>query len=143
MSYGLVDSILSMKLDVYRQFEIQDINTGEIKREWNYHRTIQCHAKGVISNSATTRSSDKQVFDNRYKNEQTVQIRTSERLIHREKITNIRDNKNEVIWKEINFPSDTPTVFEVIGVTPITDPFGVVIGYNTTVARSENQQIGQ
>lgn len=143
MAYGLVDSILSMKVDVYRQFETQDPDTGAIKREWNYHRTIQCHAKGVISNSATTRSSDRQVFDNKYKNEQQIQIRTAERLIAREKITNIRNNDGIIIWTEINFPSDTPTVFEVVGTTPITDPFGNVIGYNTTAARSENQQIGQ
>ena len=143
MSSGLVDSILSMKLDVYRQSEIQDPYTGAIKREWNFHRTIPCHAKGVISNSATTRSSDRQVFDNKYKNEQTVQLRTSEKLITREKVTNIRNQDGVVVWTEINFPSDTPTVFEVVGTTPITDPFGSLIGYNTTVIRSENQQIGQ
>jgi len=143
MSSGLVDSILSMKLDVYRQSEIQDPDTGAIKREWNFHRTIACHAKGVISNSATTRSSDRQVFDNKYKNEQTVQLRTSEKLVAREKVTNIRNQDGIVVWTEINFPSDTPTVFEVVGTTPITDPFGSLIGYNTTVIRSENQQIGQ
>jgi hypothetical protein len=143
MSSGLVDSILSMKLDVYRQSEIQDPDTGAIKREWNFHRTIPCHAKGVISNSATTRSSDRQVFDNKYKNEQTVQLRTSEKLVAREKVTNIRNQEGIVVWTEINFPSDTPTVFEVVGTTPITDPFGSLIGYNTTVVRSENQQIGQ
>ena len=64
---GIIDSVLSMKLDVYRQIDAQDSDTGAIKREWIYHRTVDCHAKGVISNSATTRSSDKQVFDNKYK----------------------------------------------------------------------------
>jgi len=29
-----------------------------------------------------------------------------------------------------------------MGTTPITDPFGKVIGYNSSVKRSENQQIG-
>ncbi len=43
----------------------------------------------------------------------------------------------------INFPTETPTVFEVVGVTPITDPFGRTIGYNSAMRRSENQQIGQ
>ncbi len=139
----LIDSVLSMKLDVYRQSEIQDPDTGAIKREWNYHRTVDCHAKGVISNSATTRSSDKQVFDNRYKNDQQIQVRTIDRLTSREKITNIRDQHDVPIWTEINFPTETPTVFEVVGVTPITDPFGRTIGYNSAMRRSENQQIGQ
>jgi len=30
-----------------------------------------------------------------------------------------------------------------MGVTPITEPMGGIIGYNTTVKRSENQVIGQ
>jgi len=121
---------------------MQDADTGAIKREWNYHRTVNCHAKGVISNSATTRSSDRQVFDNKYTNDQIIQVRTYERLTAREKVTNIRDHSGNVIWSEINFPTETPTVFEVIGVTPITDPFGNVLGYNSSMKRSENQQIG-
>lgn len=139
---NLINSVLSMRLDVYRQFESQDPDTGAIKREWNYHRTVDCHAKGVISNSATTRSSDKQVFGNRYLNDQIIQVRTYQKLTARDKITNIRDNNGNVIWAEINFPNETPTVFEVIGVTPITDPFGNVLGYNSSMKRSENQQIG-
>lgn len=141
--YDLIDSVLSMQLDVYRQSEIQDPDTGAIKREWNYHRTVDCHAKGVISNSATTRSSDKQVFGNKYMNDQIIQVRTSEKLTMREKVTNIRDKSGNVIWSEINFPTETPTVFEVIGTTPVTDPFGTVIAYNSSMKRSENQQIGQ
>jgi hypothetical protein len=138
----LIDSVLSMKLDVYRQTDIQDPDTGAIKREWNYHRTVPCHAKGVISNSATTRSSDKQVFSNKYINDQVIQVRTMEKLVMRDKITNVRDARDNIIWAEINFPTETPTVFEVVGTTPITDPFGNVIGFNSSLKRSENQQIG-
>lgn len=138
----LIGSLLSMKLDVYMQVDSQDPNTGAIKKEWTYSKTINCHAKGVISNSATARGSDSQTFSNKYKNEQIVQIRTIDRLTTREKITNIRDSEDNVIWKELNFPSDSPTVFEVIGTTPITDPFGKTIGFNSSVMRSENQQIG-
>lgn len=140
---GIIESVLSMRMDVYRQTDQQDPDTGAIKKTWIYQRTVDCHAKGVISNSATTRSSDKQVFDNRYKNDQQIQVRTSDRITAREKITNIRDQRDVPIWTEINFPSDTPTVFEVVGVTPITDPFGRTIGYSSSMRRSENQQIGQ
>jgi len=55
---------------------------------------------------------------------------------------NIRDMNNNYIWVELDFPTETPTVFEVMGTTPITDPFGRVIGYNSSMKRSENQQIG-
>jgi hypothetical protein len=140
---GIIDSVLAMNLDVYKQFEIQDPDTGAIVREWNYYKTVACHVKGVISNSATTRSSDKQIFSNKYLNDQVVQVRTIEKLTIREKVTNIRDSQGNTIWSEINYPNETPTVFEVMGTTPVTDPFGRVIGYNSSMKRSENQQIGQ
>lgn len=140
--YDLIDSVLSMKMDVYRQSELQDPDTGAIVKQWNYYKTIDCHAKGIISNSATTRSSDKQIMSNKYSNDQVIQIRTLERVLFREKVTNIRNKDGLVIWSEINFPTETPTVFEVMGSTPITDPFGEVIAWNTTMKRSENQQIG-
>jgi hypothetical protein len=104
---------------------------------------VPCSAKGNISNSSSSSLGDKQTFSNRYKNEETLQIRTSDKVTLREKITNIRDNEGTVIWEELNFPSNTPTVFEVIGMTPMTDPLGGVVAYNATVKRSENQTIGQ
>jgi hypothetical protein len=132
-----------MLIDIYRQFETQDPATGSLKKEWQFNRTIACSAKGTISNSTANRSGDKQTFSNKYVNEQMIQIRTTSKLVFNEKVTNIRNLDGTVIWEEINFPSNTPTVFEVMGVTPITEPMGGIIGYNTTVKRSENQVIGQ
>ena len=131
-----------MKMDIYKQLDVQDDSTGAIKREWTYYKTVPCHAKGVISNSSTSRNGDRQVFDNRYKNDQIIEVRTADRLTAREKVTNIRNSDNLVVWTEIDFPSDTPTVFEVVGTTPLTDPFGKVLAYNSTMKRSENQIIG-
>lgn len=141
--HSLIDAVLSMKMDVYRQFDSQNPDTGAIVKEWQYYKTVDCHAKGVVSNSATTRSSDKQIFDNKYTNDQIIQVRTAERITAREKVTNIRDMDGNVIWVEINFPTETPTVFEVMGTTPLTDPFGRVLAYNSAMKRSENQRIGQ
>jgi hypothetical protein len=138
----LIQSVLPMKLDVYRQIDTQNTDTGAIVKEWLFYKTVDCHAKGVISNSATTRSSDKQIFNNKYVNDQIIQVRTENRLTTREKVTNIRDMSGNYIWVELDFPTETPTVFEVMGTTPLTDPFGKVIGYNSSMKRSENQQIG-
>jgi hypothetical protein len=131
-----------MLIDIYRQFETQDPATGSLKKEWQFNRTIACSAKGTISNSTASRSGDKQTFSNRYVNDQMIQIRTTSKLVFNEKITNIRNLDGTVIWEEINFPSNTPTVFEVMGTTPMTDPFGRVIAYSSSLKRSENQQIG-
>jgi hypothetical protein len=138
----IINSVLPLYLDVYVQTDIQDPNTGAIKKEWNYSLTIPCSAKGVISNSTSARNSDNQLMGSRYQNEQMVQIRTVSKLSIRHKITNIRDKNGVVVWTELDYPSDTPTVFEVFGVTPITDPFGTILGYNSVAKRSENQNIG-
>lgn len=131
-----------MMLDIYGQVDSQDPNTGAIIKEWYYIESMPCYAKGVVSNSTSARSGDKQVFDNRYHNHQMIQIRTIDRLNIRNKITNIRGKNGQVIWTELDYPSDTPTVFEITGVTPITDPFGETLAYNAIAKRSENQQIG-
>ena len=138
----LIDSILSMKMDVYRQIDEQDPDTGAIKKEWIYYKTLDCSAKGVISNSSSTRTNSIQTMGTKYVNEEILQIRTSERITYREKITNIRGANNKPIWVELNVPVETPTVFEVIGSTPVTDGFGSIIAYNSVIKRSENQQIG-
>ena len=131
-----------MKLDIYLQLDTQDENTGSIKKEWVYTRTVPCSAKGIVSNSGSGRSGDKQTFNNKYTNEQMLEIRTPEQITYREKISNIRDMAGNVVWKEINYPNNTSTVFEVISSTPITDPFGNVLAYNSVAKRSENQEIG-
>lgn len=138
----LVSSLFQFKLDLYTQYDSQDPDTGAIKKEWHFYQTLDCAAKGIVSNSTSTRANDRQVMDNRYKQEQFVEVRTTEKINLRHKITNIRNKHNQYVWTELDYPTETPTVFEVMGVTPITDPFGTIIAYNTTIKRSENQQIG-
>jgi len=141
--YDLVDSVMPLLMDVYKQFDLQDADTGSIKKEWQFDRTVPCSAKGNISNSSSSRTGDRQVMSTKYSNDEMLQVRTTEKVTLREKITNIRDLEGTVVWEELNFPTNTPTVYELMGTTPMTDPFGAIIGYNSTVKRSENQQIGQ
>jgi hypothetical protein len=141
--FDIVTASYTMLADVYKQFDVQDENTGAIKREWQFHKTVPCYAKGIISNSSSSaRSGDRQQFSAKYENVQIIEIRTTEKLSYREKITNIRTEHSKVIWTELDYPTDTPTVFEVIGTTPMTDPFGDVLAYSSSLKRSDNQQIG-
>jgi hypothetical protein len=139
--FDLVDGLMTMKMDVYRQSERQDSNTGAMIREFSYIKTIDCYARGVITESRN-RSNDNQKFSNKYSNNQYIEVRTSDRLTARDKIKNIVDVNGKAIWYELNYPNDTDTVFDVIGTTPIADPFGNVVGYNSSLQRAENQQIG-
>lgn len=139
--FSIVDGLMSMKLDVYRQEEEQDPNTGAMVKRFMFYKTLDCYARGVIQENVN-RNIDKQTFGNTYTNSQAIEVRTLERLTQREKIKDIRDSNGNIIWYELNYPNNSGTVFEVIGSTPISDPFGTVVGYNTSLKRSENQQIG-
>ncbi len=139
---NLVDSIFNMKVDIYMQEDYQDPNTGAIKKSWIYEKTLPCFAKGMISNSSSARSGDNRSISIKYENTQTIEIRTQTPITYRQKITNIKDSSNNVIWYELNYPNDTPTVFEIVSSTPITDPFGTLMAYNSIAKRSENQIIG-
>lgn len=139
---SLVDSIFSMKLDVYVQEDYQEQNTGAIKKSWVYQRTVPCFAKGIITNSVGSRGGDNQTITGKYVDKQTIEIRTESRLTYREKVSNVRDSANNPIWIELNYPNDTPTVFEIASSTPITDPFGTLMAYNSIAKRSESQIIG-
>lgn len=139
--FNVVDGLMSMKMDVYRQEEEQDPNTGALVKRFMFYKTIDCYARGVIQENVN-RNLDKQTFGNTYVNSQFIEVRTAERLSQREKVKDIRDSSGNVIWYELNYPNNTGTVFEVVGSTPISDPFGSVVGYNASLRRSENQQIG-
>ena len=139
--FSVVDGLMSMKMDVYRQEEDQDPDTGAMIKRFMFYKTLDCYARGVIQETVN-RNLDKQTFGNTYTNNQFIEIRTSEKLSQREKIKDIRDSSGNIIWYELNYPNNTGTVFEVVGSTPISDPFGSIIAYNASLKRSENQQIG-
>ena len=79
----LIESLLPFQLDLYIQSDSQDPDSGAIIKQWNYYKSLPCSAKGIISNSTSTRTNDRQTMDNRYKNEQMIQIRTIEKLPRR------------------------------------------------------------
>lgn len=62
-------------------------------------------------------------------------------LTRRDRVTDIRNNKNVLLWKEEEY-DDKPTIFEVNGVTPILDPFGNHIENSALLQRAEVQKIG-
>jgi len=78
--FDLVDAIFSMSLDVYTQSDVQDEDTGLIKKSWQYTKTIDCHAKAFISNSSTSRTGDRQTFGNIYENTQMLEIHLAQLL---------------------------------------------------------------
>lgn len=59
-------------------------------------------------------------------------------LTRRDRVTDIRNARNELLWKEEEF-DDSATIFEVNGVTPIIDPFGNHVENSALLQRAEVQ----
>jgi hypothetical protein len=133
-----VEAKYAMLADIYRVQQKRDENTGEIKREWLYAETVPCLAKSIISSGVRTPSNDRTI-DNRYVIEEIIKINTVEKLSRNSKITNIRDLKGQVLWEEAEVLNNPPTMFSIVGSTPIVDAFGQILEYETTLQRSEIQ----
>ena len=133
-----VEAKYAMLADIYRVQQKRDENTGEIKRQWVYAETVQCLAKSIISSGVRTPSNDKTI-DSRYIVEEIIKVNTINKLSRNSKITNIRDLNGNVIWEEAETLNNPPTMFTVVGSTPIVDGFGQILEYESTLQRSDIQ----
>ena len=115
----------------------QDPITKEILREWvpvveeDKAFSVKCDVRGIIDGGIRVAGTTER-FDNRiYNNVDFAHMFTGANVVisKRDRVTNVRNAKSgNIIWVEEelnmvdgNFP---PTVFGVLGVTPITDAWG-------------------
>jgi hypothetical protein len=133
-----VQAKYAMQLDLYQQVIKQDENTGEIVRNWLYVRTIQCLAKSQISSGIRTPANDKDISKT-YDAEEIIKIMTGERLSRKYRVSKIRDLDENILWEEADIPGSPPTIFEVVGSTPILDGFGQILEYESTLQRTKIQ----
>lgn len=139
MDRSLISSTMYMKMDVYESVVTQDSVTKAIKRSWLYRKTVPCLARAYISDTVRSQGSSEKIGE-RYQDVDYLTIETKEKLTKQQKITNIRNQQDEVIWFDlVSNNYDTPIVYEVQGVAPVLDPFGYIVSYNITVKRSEVQ----
>lgn len=133
----------------------QDTETGEIIRLWQPTdltddpqtpqneglQTFRCLARGIIDGGIRV-SGTTERFSEMYENVDYVKITfpASVILSKRDRVTNIRDGKNNIIWKEEEQIGSPPTVFNVMGVTPVIDPFGRHIENQALLERAEVQR---
>jgi hypothetical protein len=132
----------------------QDPDSGTIKRVWQSGSTDQgtpndtsddlesfpCIARGIIDGGIRV-SGTTERFGSMYDAVDYVNITFPANvfLTRRDRITNIRDNKGNIIWVEEERGDGAPTVFSVNGVIPIVDPFGQHIENTALLERVEAQ----
>lgn len=134
---------------------MQDPDSGEIIRnyvpvpdnpatpdvnETLFFGTFKCMARGIIS-TGLRMSGTTETFGASYESEDYVRLwfPSTVTISKRDQITNIRDSAGNVIWKEEEVPGSPPTVFNVLGVTPLPNPFGKVLEYQAMLERADKQ----
>jgi hypothetical protein len=97
-------------------------------------KTISCTARGLGKNVTTA---GMETFSSLYEMFTHIRIKTAERIDLSSKITNIRSG-DDIMWME---DDGDPTVFDVVGLIPVTEVFGTLVGYEVLCNRSSAQRI--
>ena len=114
--------------------ESDDPNTPEVE---GTKKTVKCRAKAALSGSI--RSAEQ--FGSQYLNEEWVKIELpfNADITLRDKVTNIRTLRGQVLWSEEESDGNPPTTFEVFRISPEIDGFGNLIGKIALVKRAVRQ----
>lgn len=133
----------------------QDPITGEIIRIWVeedadpvtpgvQEKRVKCIVRGILDGGirvagTTDRYSPQGILDS--VDFVKMQFPASVIITKRDRITNITNRDGVIVWREEEF-DNAPTVFDVLGVTPVVDPFGVHVENTALLQRAETQQGG-
>jgi hypothetical protein len=138
----------------------QDPITGEIIRVWvpiaddpetpdideSLAGSFPCMARGIIDGGIRVAGTTER-WGETYVDIDYVRIEFPANVIvsKRDRITNIRNRKGQILWVEEELAPDgegrfKATVFDVLGVTPVIDPFGKHSSNVAMLERSEVQQ---
>lgn len=104
-------------------------------------RRIACSARGILEGGIRVTATTE-----RYSTRGTLEVAdyinfefpAHEIITRRDRITDIRNSKGDLIWIEEE-STNLPTVFEVTGVTPVVDPFGMPTKNFSLLERADDQ----
>lgn len=101
-----------------------------------------CQARGIITGGLNSQgTTERWTSKGTYENVDFIELQVPKHILitKRDRITNVRDSRGNIIWREEEFGSFKPTVFDVRGVTPSLDPFGSLVEYFVLLERAEIQ----
>lgn len=130
----------------------QDPVTGEIINIWvednpdtptdesggGSAEQIKCTAKSVVSNAVRSASAMQQ-FGEMYVDKEYVQITFGADVVmsNSDRITNVLDSKGKLVYRDYQFDNQPATIFNVLGVIPVFDPFNRHIENFALLERAE------
>lgn len=135
--YGCITgSRYSHTAEVYRQTKTVD-DTGQTQREWSLLYVVACQASPALR--AYLGKPNEEWSGNTYRTNESVILKTRAEIERGDRVAGILDINHKDLWKE----SDTEsTIFDVVGIDPITDGFGEFVEYEVFLSRSEVQNLG-
>lgn len=124
---------------------VQDPDTGAFVEVWVTDdpntpntegdvRTVKCRAKASMTGSI--RAAEQ--FGSEYLNEEWVKLDLpyNADVTLRDRVTNIRTLRNQVLWSDEESSGNPPTTFDVFRVSPEIDGFGNMIGKIALIKRA-------
>ncbi|AXH66562.1 hypothetical protein SEA_STARBOW_53 [Streptomyces phage Starbow] len=129
---------------------VQDPDSGAIERVWvpdedsdtpgDQTLVIKCMVRGV-TNGGIRAAGTTQRFSEIYENVDwaIIQFPASVALSKYDRVTNISNSKGQLIWREEEINQAPATVFQVMGSTPVIDPFGNHIENTALLQRAQVQ----
>lgn len=117
---------------------VDDVDTPDVDE--STLDTFRCLARGIIDGGIRVAGTTER-FSDVYEGVDYVRIwfPAGVQMSKRDQVTNIRDPKGNIIWREYDTAGHPPTVYNVNGVTPIIDPFGRHIENMALLERAERQ----
>jgi len=108
--------------EVYKQTVTQG-PSGALKTSWDYaHPTvIKCSAQPMLASG--TRGGSDEDWARDFRNVEWLHVYCAEKLSKTDRLGNLKDIHGELMYAD-------GTVFEIIGVTPIPEPFGSTSEYD-------------
>lgn len=134
-----------MKADIYYPLVTQNKH-GQPQKSWVYDRTISINAS-FIGRQGSEDVKPEMILKNenkliaRVKNDPRVSSQESNNGITNILISNIRDDNDNLIYKETSGPrSGRGTIYEIATLDPFFGPFRNIEYYKILLRRSENQE---
>lgn len=127
---------MNMTCEIYVQKNTQ-LASGAVTRSWEYSKTIPCKIEPLSQKGASIKGDGENfgLGTDGYVETLQLKLKTLEYLSKRQRISTIKSNDGEVVFREVQRYSEDPTIFDVISSHPVLDPFGKVSHYSVNIRR--------
>jgi len=129
-----------MTAEVYVQKNVQS-DSGVMTRQWVFDKTISCRAM-VPANKSGKSTGDSKSYgtgSEGYSESLGVKLQTEVRLSKRFRISGITAADGEKTFLEYDRISLEDTIFDIVSMHPVLDPFGKIAYYECNLRRAQVQ----